>query len=89
MLSEVSDLTCQVTHWIRTLKSGAIGLLSSLALRSSFVQGIGGGGQMAERSGEPVFLPAICRLRVRFPSPPGHVTLPTTGASVTGVSIYV
>ena len=44
---------------------------------------------MAERSGEPVFLPAICRLRVRFPSPPGHVTLPTTGASVTGVSIYV
>ena len=30
-------------------------------------------------------LPAICRLRVRFPTPSGHVTLPTTGASVTVV----
>ena len=43
------------------------------------------GGQMAEWSGELVSLPAICRLRVRFPLLPGHVTLPTTGASVTEV----
>ena len=40
------------------------------------------GDRMAEWSGDPVFLPAICRLLVRFPSPSGHATLPTTGASV-------
>ena len=40
------------------------------------------GGWVAEWSGEPVSLPAVYRLRVRFPSPPGHATLPTTGASV-------
>ena len=43
------------------------------------------GAGMAEWSGEPVSPPAICRLRVRFPSPLGHATLPTTGASVTVV----
>ena len=37
---------------------------------------------MAEWFGEQVSLPAVCRLRVRFPSLPGHVTPPTTGASV-------
>ena len=40
------------------------------------------GAGMAEWSGELVSLPAICRLRVQFPSPPGHADLPTTGASV-------
>ena len=43
---------------------------------------------MAEWSGQPVSLPAICRLRVRFPSPPGHVTLPTTGASMTASVLF-
>ena len=43
------------------------------------------GAGMAEWSGELVSLPAVCRLRVQFPSPPGHATLPTTGASVTVV----
>ena len=38
---------------------------------------------MAEWSGGPVSLPGICRLRVRFPSPPGRATFPTTRASVT------
>ena len=48
------------------------------------------GGRMAKWSGEPVFLPAICRLRDRFPPLPGHATLPTPGASVTeGVIIYM
>ena len=39
---------------------------------------------MAECSGEAVSHPAIFRLRVRFPSLPGHATLPSNGASVTG-----
>ena len=46
------------------------------------------GGQVAECSGALVSLPAICGLRVQFPSPLGHVTLPTTGASVTVTRIY-
>ena len=37
---------------------------------------------MAEWSGALISPPAICRLRVRFPSPLAHATLPTTGASV-------
>ena len=41
------------------------------------------GGQVAEWSGPLVSPPAICRLRVQFPSLLGHVTLPTTGALVT------
>ena len=45
---------------------------------------------MAELSGVPVFLPAICRLRLRSPSPLGHATLPTVGASVTaGITMDV
>ena len=36
------------------------------------------GGRVAEWSGESVSPPAICRLRVRFSSPPGHATLHTT-----------
>ena len=44
---------------------------------------------MAEWSWVLVSPPAICRLRVQFPSPLGHVTLPTTGASVTEVQIYL
>ena len=35
---------------------------------------------MAQWSGAPVSLPAICKLWVRFPSPPGHATLPNTMA---------
>ena len=37
---------------------------------------------MAEWSGVPVSNPAIRKLLARFPSPPGHETLPTTGASL-------
>ena len=43
------------------------------------------GGRVAEWSGALVSFPAICRLRVRFPLPLGHATLPTTGASVTDI----
>ena len=39
-------------------------------------------GRMAGWSGELVSLPVIRRLRVQFPSPPSHATLPTNGASV-------
>ena len=41
-------------------------------------------GRVAEWSGALVS-PAICRLRVQLPSPVGHATLPTTGASVTAL----
>ena len=43
---------------------------------------------MAEWPGASVS-PAICRLRVRFPSPPGHATLPTTGASANVIWLNV
>ena len=44
---------------------------------------------MAEWSGALVSIPAICRLRVEFPSTLVHATLPTTGVSVTETQIYM
>ena len=46
-------------------------------------------GRVAEWSGEPVSHPAICWLRVRFPSPPGHATLPTWASVTEGAILYM
>ena len=59
--------------------------LTMIKSRYRFLKAIMVVGGTAEWSGEPVS-PAICRLRVRFVSPLGHATLPTTGASVTVVA---